>query len=314
MIKFKLVHNNGSLELPINPDELTDGSRNNNRTVDVVGIGEVSIPGKRKVKSWAIKSLLWADKIPRPPEYYKTAIEKLQNDNKPFRFIVEGLGINSRVIIDDFTCEYKAGEENDIYYRLVLLEAPVYGAKKVKIKLVQKVPEAGGAGTQPPKPADLKFGQVVYFLGGPHYNTSMDSVSVGGMRTKGNAKITNLALNNLRPVHLIGTAGGSNVYGWVDPGNIRGYESVPVTGPTGNVAHPPTTPVRAAPVNDNRNWEWYTVRQGDTLQSITSHYGATGDNEAMRLWDINKPHMMGNTIPIPGRMLRIPSHWRALYG
>lgn len=75
-----------------------------------------------------------------------------------------------------------------------------------------------------PKPAtiaDLKVGMVVRFKGGSHYVSSTATKAVGGTRSAGTAKITNLAKGARHPVSLVGEKGGSNVYGWVDIADIE---------------------------------------------------------------------------------------------
>jgi hypothetical protein len=301
MIKFKLTYSNGSLELPINPEDLQDGSKNNNRVTEIISLGEIAIPGSKKLKTWTISSLFWADKISQPAIFYKQIIEKLNVENKPFKFVVEGLGIDERVIIDEFICDYKAGEEQDIYYKLVLTEAPVYGAKKLEINHIQKKP--GDDETNMPAPPiidNLEIGQDIFFLGGPHYHTSTDSISVGNPRTPGNARITNIANGR---VHIIGTgADGSNVHGWVDLGQIRGFESVPVTTPTGNVAHPPQSPARAAPINNSLNSLPYITRINDTIQTVALIFGIKWSD----VWVANKSiERQGNGSFRAGEYLRV---------
>ena len=74
--------------------------------------------------------------------------------------------------------------------------------------------------TEKKAPADIKVGDIVQFSGGYHYVSSVASKPTGGTRTAGKAKCTVLAKNAAHPYHLIGVSGGSNVYGWVDAGNV----------------------------------------------------------------------------------------------
>lgn len=67
-------------------------------------------------------------------------------------------------------------------------------------------------------PQDIKVGDTVNFSGGSHYYTSMDTIPVGGTRTAGTAKVTNIAASAPHPYHLIGIT--SNVYGWVDASTV----------------------------------------------------------------------------------------------
>lgn len=71
--------------------------------------------------------------------------------------------------------------------------------------------------------SDLKVGQIVAFTGGYHYVSSTAANPTGGKRTAGLAKVLRIAKSAKHPVSLVptGSAGSSNVYGWVDIANIR---------------------------------------------------------------------------------------------
>lgn len=66
-----------------------------------------------------------------------------------------------------------------------------------------------------------KVGDVVQFLGGPHYKTSTDK-KANGTPKAGPAKITIIKQGALHPYHVIHTDGTSRVYGWVDASEISG--------------------------------------------------------------------------------------------
>lgn len=66
-----------------------------------------------------------------------------------------------------------------------------------------------------------KVGDVVQFLGGPHYKASTDKKANGNPKA-GPAKITIIKQGALHPYHVIHTDGTSRVYGWVDASEISG--------------------------------------------------------------------------------------------
>ena len=66
-----------------------------------------------------------------------------------------------------------------------------------------------------------KVGDVVQFLGGPHYKASTDK-KANGTPKAGPAKITIIKQGALHPYHVIHTDGTSRVYGWVDASEISG--------------------------------------------------------------------------------------------
>lgn len=71
------------------------------------------------------------------------------------------------------------------------------------------------------KSGDLKVGDIVDFLGGNHYVSSMTAQPTGGSRKAGKAKLTIIAPKAKHPYHVIGVKGSSNVYGWVDTGQVK---------------------------------------------------------------------------------------------
>ena len=80
----------------------------------------------------------------------------------------------------------------------------------------------GQAGQESEGTSDtLAVGSIVNFKGGYHYSNAQADSPTGGMRSAGKAEITVTALGKRHPYHLIGIAGGSNVYGWVDADTIE---------------------------------------------------------------------------------------------
>ncbi|GHU42180.1 hypothetical protein FACS1894111_05660 [Clostridia bacterium] len=67
---------------------------------------------------------------------------------------------------------------------------------------------------------ELKLNDIVEFTGGHHYFSSMAKNPTGGNRTAGKARLTNTNIGAPHPYHVIGTT--SNVYGWVDVGQVQG--------------------------------------------------------------------------------------------
>ena len=68
-----------------------------------------------------------------------------------------------------------------------------------------------------------KVGEVVAFTGSKHYASS--SAAAGTAAKPGPAKITALSPGSSHPYHLIHTDSTSNVYGWVDAGDVSGQTS-----------------------------------------------------------------------------------------
>lgn len=87
-----------------------------------------------------------------------------------------------------------------------------------------KIPSQNGTSSEGD---GYSIGDIVYFNGGTHFYSSTETTPRGGIRTAGQAKITNIAKGATHPYHLIGGAfcevdGNSDVYGWVNESQISG--------------------------------------------------------------------------------------------
>lgn len=138
-----------------------------------------------------------------------------------------------------------------------------------------------GASTQPQQA--LKVGDIVQFNGNKHY-TSANATS-GKSCKGGKAKITQIYQlgKSKHPYHLIAeSGGGSNVYGWVDAGDIG--QTV------GSAATAPAT-------------RTYTVKKGDSLWAIAAKQLGNG-SRYKEIKDLNG--LKGDTI-YAGQVLKIPA-------
>lgn len=207
--------------MPINPEELKISQPGNNENAEVIGLGEVNIIRERRLIPISIESFFPEDKNPKE---YINFFNLVQKSKRPMRIICKGFDLNLQVSIDGFEYSMRAGEEGDRYYTLELQEWRDYSPKKVG---EGKKPEEGGkpssdSGENKNKEEkkDFQKDDVVKFNGGNHYHTSQDTKPTGKPRKAGNAKITLTAPGSKHPYHLIGTPGGSDVYGWVDEGSF----------------------------------------------------------------------------------------------
>lgn len=100
-----------------------------------------------------------------------------------------------------------------------------------------------------------KVGDVVQFLGGPHYKASTDK-KANGTPKAGPAKITIIKQGALHPYHVIHTDGTSRVYGWVDASEISGKSggSSSDSGEGGLKSGLPSRPVTGTLTERMRRW------------------------------------------------------------
>lgn len=120
-----------SLKFPINPDNLTTDIPSESETVDIEGLGEVSIPTSPKLAKLTINSFFWHQNNLVPASQYVTWLEKWQKSKKPANLIVTRLNYSMQVTCENFKHWINAGEEKDVYFELQLQEYRPYGARKL---------------------------------------------------------------------------------------------------------------------------------------------------------------------------------------
>lgn len=129
------------IQFPVNPEELTVTRASNNETIEIVKLGEVSIPKDSKLTTIEFSSFLPAENY-YPfiltknqfsyPEFYIDFLNEKMNNKKFFRFIVSDTNINMLVLINNFEYKYVAGT-NDVNFTLSLIEYKDFKVKEVVI-------------------------------------------------------------------------------------------------------------------------------------------------------------------------------------
>lgn len=135
-IRFFLEYMGLVYMLPVNPEGIEVVVSGNNKTREIIKLGEINILKDKKLKTLTIKSFfptqdgpyILGNTITFPPSVYQFAFEKIQRDKKPCRLIISGLGLNLLVAIENFTYNFNGGDP-DMYYKLDLKEyKPVYSS------------------------------------------------------------------------------------------------------------------------------------------------------------------------------------------
>ena len=122
-----------TLKFPINPEVLKKVIPSSAETVDIVGLGEVSVPQTPKLAEMTIDSFFWQELSTLvPPALYVNWLEEWQKSKKPAFMVVTRFNFSMWVTCENFEHWINAGEEEDVYYTLSLKEYRHYGAKKIK--------------------------------------------------------------------------------------------------------------------------------------------------------------------------------------
>lgn len=151
-----------------------------------------------------------------------------------------------------------------------------------EIEYIENTPEETNPDSET-SATEINLNDIVWFKGGAHY-VSSDATTAAGTPSAGWAKVTNRALKNAHPYHLIHTDSASNVYGWVDADTISKDGAGEASG-------------------DSETYFEYTVKTGDNYWSIAEKFLGDGNRykEILELNNRSESDLIYN-----GTVLKIP--------
>ncbi|MGG2952083.1 LysM peptidoglycan-binding domain-containing protein [Geobacillus stearothermophilus] len=169
--------------LPVLPSELNISNGSQNESVNIAGLGEVTIIQDPAAKTISFSSIFPAQYSPiceyenfSAPWVFVERINMFKKSDKPARFIVTGTPINYPVTIEDFN--YKEGEYDvgDISYEITLKEFRFVTVRKIDTK--PKSSTAATATKRPntqtkPKTYTVKKGDNLWTLARKFYDDSL---------------------------------------------------------------------------------------------------------------------------------------------
>ncbi|WP_020620259.1 LysM peptidoglycan-binding domain-containing protein [Paenibacillus daejeonensis] len=138
-MEFWFKFNNGAeqLQLPVNPEEISIESGSQNTSVNVAGLGEISIIQDPVLLTFEFSSFLpkvWGPycayrNLPSP-WVVRNTIERWRRSGIPVRFIITRTPINYAATIDDFSVSERAGEDG-LNFSLTLKEYRMIKPRKL---------------------------------------------------------------------------------------------------------------------------------------------------------------------------------------
>ncbi|WP_090089691.1 LysM peptidoglycan-binding domain-containing protein [Clostridium uliginosum] len=146
--KMLLSINNGDegFELPVLPEEIEVKENGDNKTYDVINLGEVNVINIPKLTEISFKSYFPTNKGPYvstkklfKPHVYMNKLKEWRKNIEKIRFIFIGttFEINDLFSIESIKFTEKGGEVGDIYYSIELKRYRPYYAKKAIIQETQ---------------------------------------------------------------------------------------------------------------------------------------------------------------------------------
>lgn len=142
-IRFFFEFDNQVVQLPVNPEEIMINSSGNNKTEEIVKLGEINLLREKKLEAFMIECFLPTDSSApyvltkgkfQKPQFYIDFFENIRKEKKPFRFLISDTKINMLASIEDLEYGLKAGDD-DTHYSLSIKEYRPFSSKVVKITL-----------------------------------------------------------------------------------------------------------------------------------------------------------------------------------
>lgn len=113
-----LVTDDGQFELSVNPPEISVIQDNKDKTIDLLNVGEINVPGMRGLIKISLSTFLPDSNSPfytgYPPEQILQAVKKSKNGQKSLRIIISGSDVNTLFTVSSMNEIYKEGQ-GDIY-------------------------------------------------------------------------------------------------------------------------------------------------------------------------------------------------------
>ncbi|KRU24002.1 LysM domain-containing protein [Clostridium sporogenes] len=128
--------------LPVLPEKIEFDEDGNNKTYDIINLGEINTINKPKLIEISFESFFPLNKGPYvsseqlfEPSFYIAKIREWRDKKQKIRFIFTGspLEINDLFTIENFKPSEEGGEVGDVHYSIELKRYKNYAAKKVVI-------------------------------------------------------------------------------------------------------------------------------------------------------------------------------------
>lgn len=134
-IGFFIEYNNQVIQLPVNPEKVSVAYKGNNKSTEIIKLGEITLLKDRKLADISFESFFpqydWFPAVRtrgdfRGPEFYKAFIQLIMDSKKPCRLVVTGINISMQCSIEKFDYYHKSGDHEDAYYSIGFKEYREY--------------------------------------------------------------------------------------------------------------------------------------------------------------------------------------------
>lgn len=221
-----IEYNGRVVQIPVNPSTFNVTTSGNNATAEIITLGEVVIPKKKKLSSISWECFFpyedWHPAIRtkggfRSASFYLEFLDKIRDDCKPCHLTVTGIGFDEDVVIESFDYHHQAGDHEDTYYSISFKKYQPYSvaiiAKDSVLTQLNKTP-VGTVSPQAkvtPAPKEITIGCDVILNGRVHYDSQ--GSKPGKTFTNYRGKVNLINKRGSHPYHVTTPSGGW--LGWV---------------------------------------------------------------------------------------------------
>lgn len=224
------------VQIPVNPPEFQVQEPGSNTTVEIITLGEIVIPKKKKLASIKWDSFFpyesWHPAVRtkgdfQSAKFYLDFLNTIRDDCKPCRLIVTGIDFESQVVIEEFNYYHQAGDHEDTYYSISFKKYESHSVIVVP-KVTSSWNQTGsGLGTwyNPGEsttnkvtiyPTEITLGAKVV-LNGSVYRDS-DGQGKGNTYTNLKCRVNLVNAGSRYPYHVTDNSGLA--LGWVSKGSV----------------------------------------------------------------------------------------------
>lgn len=222
-----IEYNGTVVQIPVNPPTFNVKTGSNNDTAEIITLGEIVIPKKKKLSSISWESFFphesWHPAVRtkgsfQSAEFYLKFLNKIRDDCKPCHLTVTGIGLDEDVVIESFDYYHQAGDHEDTYYSLTFTKYQAYGVSIIsKVDASNQLGKTTAVGAVSPQAAitptakEVTIGCNVILNGRVHYSSYGDKPGKAFTNYRGKVNLINK--KGSHPYHVTTPSGGW--LGWV---------------------------------------------------------------------------------------------------
>ncbi len=138
-----IEYDNRVVQIPVNPKTFKVDTAGNNDTAEIISLGEIVIPRKKKLSGISWDSFFpyesWHPAIRtkgdfKSAAFYLNFLDTIREDRRPCHLTVTGIGFDDEVVIESFDYHHQAGDHEDTYYTITFKQYQPYA-----VSIVSKV-------------------------------------------------------------------------------------------------------------------------------------------------------------------------------